>query len=329
MQGGLASQDRIDRQAGSRAWTAHPRWRWEHDRDTLMEDLTPTIAARERLGMSAAEISRIARQFGAPGRPERLPGGQGQSWKVGTDSGAIVVKPAPHPDEAQWTGPILSEAIFAPDVRVPRPIATGKGEWIEQDHVAWTWLDGGAMSGRYIQKIAAARAFHIGLRSLCRPNFMDRRNDPWAMADRVAWGEAPADYDAGSMAALAPVLEMIADTPLPRDCKEQVVHGDLSGNYVFADGHAPGIIDITPYWRPEGFAEAVIWVDAIWFSESAQPEHFDQVGMRAYVLRALARRIAEQPEQVKAGMKSADEASRFVNTLRNATFKLLEPWASG
>ena len=184
------------------------------------------------------------------------------------------------------------------------------------------------MPGDYMQKIAAARAFHAELKSLSRPEFMERRCDPWAMADRVAWGQRAADYDANSMAALAPILDMIAETPLPSDCKDQVIHGDLSGDYVFAEGRAPDIIDITPHWQPEGFAEAAIWVDTIWFPDRALPEHFDRPGMRAYVLRALARSIAEQPEQVKAGMESVDEVAQSVNTLRTSTDALLEPWGS-
>jgi len=278
--------------------------------------------------MTPAKIAEIARQFGASGKPKRLSGGQEQSWKAATKTGGIVVKPASHPGEAYWAGQIFSEAKFAQGVRVPQPIATATGDWIEQDYVAWTWIEGRSMSGGYMQKIAAARAFHAELKSLSCPEFMERRCDPWAMADRVAWGQRAADYDANSMAALAPILDMIAETPLPSDCKDQVIHGDLSGNYVFAEGRTPGIIDITPYWRPEGFAEAVIWVDAIWFPDRALPEHFDRPGMRAYVLRALARRIAEQPEQVKAGMKSVDEAAQCVNTLRSSTDALLEPWGS-
>ncbi len=278
--------------------------------------------------MSVTAIKQIASQFGATGRPERLSGGQGQSWKVATNAGAIVIKPAPHPEEIRWFGRVFSDVIFAPGVRVPRVIATKRGRWIVNGHAAWTWLDGLPAPGGYARKLAAARVFHAGLRSLSRPEYIDRRIDPWAMADRVAWGDAPADYDANSMSALSPVLAMIAETPLPSGSKEQLIHGDLSGNYVFSEGRAPGIIDVTPYWRPEGFAEAVIWVDTIWLAEIAQPVHFDRPGMRAHVLRALARRIAEQPEQVRARMKSAEEAAVVVDKLRDATGKLLEPWSS-
>ncbi len=47
--------------------------------------------------------------------------------------------------------------------------------------------------------------------------------------------------------------------------------------------------------------------------------------MRAFVLRALARRIAEQPEQVAAGLKSAEEAAGTVARLKASVGSLLEP----
>lgn len=276
----------------------------------------------------AAEIAGIAKQFGGLGSPVLLAGGYGQSWRSETASGPIVVKPAPHPDEARWIGDYFTRLTFSEDVRVPRPIATDQGAWIVQDHMAWTWIDGHTAHGQYAQKIAAARAFHAAAKSLSRPDFIDRRTDPWAMADRVAWGEKAADYDAPMMAALAPVLRAAKETPIPQGVCAQVIHGDLSGNYVFAEHQAPGIIDLTPYWRPEGFAEAILWVDAIWFSEPAPPDVFARPGMRAFVLRALARRMAEQPEQAAAEMKSSAEALRTVAILRDATDQLLAPWPS-
>ena len=38
----------------------------------------------------------------------------------------------------------------------------------------------------------------------------------------------------------------------------QVVHGDLFGNVLFAGDAPPAVIDITPYWRPAGWAVGVI-----------------------------------------------------------------------
>ncbi len=48
-------------------------------------------------------------------------------------------------------------------------------------------------------------------------------------------------------------------------CKSpsQLVHGDLYGTVLFAGTAAPGITDITPYWRPASWAAGVVVVDAL------------------------------------------------------------------
>jgi prepilin-type processing-associated H-X9-DG protein len=42
----------------------------------------------------------------------------------------------------------------------------------------------------------------------------------------------------------------------------QLVHGDLSGNVLFADGLPPAVIDWSPYWRPPPYASAIVMCDA-------------------------------------------------------------------
>ena len=45
----------------------------------------------------------------------------------------------------------------------------------------------------------------------------------------------------------------------------QVLHADLGGNVLFADasGLPPAIIDVSPYFRPRPFADAVLVADAV------------------------------------------------------------------
>lgn len=46
----------------------------------------------------------------------------------------------------------------------------------------------------------------------------------------------------------------------------QLIHGDLTGNVLFAADEAPAVIDFSPYWRPPVFAEAVVVADGLlWF----------------------------------------------------------------
>ena len=48
----------------------------------------------------------------------------------------------------------------------------------------------------------------------------------------------------------------------------QLVHGDLFNNVLFAGDAPPAVIDITPYWRPVGWAVGVIAVDALAWGEA-------------------------------------------------------------
>ena len=46
------------------------------------------------------------------------------------------------------------------------------------------------------------------------------------------------------------------------------MHGDLYGTVLFAGTAAPGITDITPYWRPASWAAGVVVVDALAWGEA-------------------------------------------------------------
>ena len=45
----------------------------------------------------------------------------------------------------------------------------------------------------------------------------------------------------------------------------QVVHGDVGGNVLFADasGLPPAVIDLSPYYRPRAFANAILVADSV------------------------------------------------------------------
>jgi prepilin-type processing-associated H-X9-DG protein len=75
----------------------------------------------------------------------------------------------------------------------------------------------------------------------------------------VATEETPIS---GSSAGLE-LPEPLALARRPVHLPEQLLHGDLTGNVLFADGVAPAIIDRSPYWRPVSWAAAVAVVDAL------------------------------------------------------------------
>jgi hypothetical protein len=69
------------------------------------------------------------------------------------------------------------------------------------------------------------------------------------------------------------------------------VHCDLTGNVLFANGLAPAIIDISPYWRPPAYAEGVVVADALCWHD-AQASLADDLGVpRSAVARALLFRL--------------------------------------
>ena len=102
----------------------------------------------------------------------------------------------------------------------------------------------------------------------------------------MAWGEAdPPDHQ--PIVRLAEVRRRVLLRP-------QLIHGDMTENVLFAEGHDPAIIDIAPYWRPAGFASAVVVADAICWRAAdpaallaavAHVEEFPQLLVRALIYR--------------------------------------------
>ena len=121
------------------------------------------------------------------------------------------------------------------------------------------------------------------------------------MADRVAWGDASlAPYrDVLHVATLEQHLAPVRDV-------SQVIHGDLTGNVLFADPLPPAVIDLSAYWRPAAFATAIVVADAlIWEGATVDDvgpvlheEQFGQLLARGLLYRIVA--------DVEAGPGSID-----------------------
>lgn len=81
--------------------------------------------------------------------------------------------------------------------------------------------------------------------------------------------------------------------------RDQLVHGDLSENVLFAEGMAPAVIDLSPYWRPTGFASAIVIADALLWRDAgpeilgAAPndEALGQLLIRALIYRLVTHAI--------------------------------------
>jgi uncharacterized protein (TIGR02569 family) len=193
--------------------------------------------------------------FGVAGqRPEALTGGQGTAWRVGE----VVLKPLDLSlAELRWQEELLSSLV--PDgFRVAVPLRSAAGDLVVDGWSAWPAL-AGHHAARWGEIVAVGERLHRALAGTQRPAaLLDARTDPWARADRVAWGEAPA----GPLAD-APGLGRLFAARRPVRGPDQLIHADLSGNVLFADGLPPAVIDLSPAWRPAAYASAIVRVDAV------------------------------------------------------------------
>ncbi|WP_211234796.1 TIGR02569 family protein [Glycomyces arizonensis] len=200
----------------------------------------------------------------------------------------MVLRPAGDVDEANWRAGVLERLVHTEQFRTPRPIRAASGRWVEDGWEAWQWLPGAADESRLLDVVRAGTAFHHAISALARPAFIDTADDPWSRADRIAWEEAPLPSDA--------MLGRLAAAFRPVDSPSQLIHGDLLGNVLFAEGEPPAIIDWAPYWRPTGLGSAIAAVDAVcWHGAPIELlsaigrniEEWDQLLLRALTFRMV------------------------------------------
>lgn len=246
------------------------------------------LGMTDHLGAALVVPQQVLDAFGLTGGGVRLPGGEGRSVSVGT----AVLKPADECEETTWAAQLLTQ-LEETGFRLARPLCAQDGRWVVNGWSASRLVEGetGPVD-RWVSLLTAARGFHAALRHVPRPAFLARRRHRWALADRVAWGEATVE----TLPAVAPLMARLSTVlrPVRADC--QLVHGDLSGNVLFADGQPPAIIDFSPYWRPAAYADAIIAVDGLlWFNADrellrlawATPQ-FPQLLARALIFRLVA-----------------------------------------
>ncbi|WP_238151166.1 TIGR02569 family protein [Kribbella sindirgiensis] len=246
---------------------------------------------------------RVLDAYGLTELPVRLAGGQGETWR----SGAVVLKRADA--EAGWRAEVLSALPESEDFRVARPVRARDGEWVAFGWEASELLVGATDVRRQDEVLTAGAAFHEAVSGLPRPDFIDTRHDPWADGDRVAWREQSVD---GSPAYVELVRPLVAAWR-PVELVAQVVHGDLPGNVMFADGLPPAIIDWPVYWRPPSWAAAVAVADALcWYG--AEPElaarwahlpEWGQMLVRALIYRMTTDDLANGAETWTTTRRSA------------------------
>ncbi len=212
----------------------------------------------------------------------------------------------------EWLAGALAD-VTPVGFRLAEPVRARDGAWVAGGWAAMRWIEGSepdySAVSTWSQILAAGRAFHRAVAHLPRPDFLDARQDWWARADRAVWGERAVRFRP-EFAALARRLQ---GAPEPSG-RPQIVHGDLTNNVLFAAGLAPGVIDISPYWRPPAYAEGIVVADALcWHGAPATLWEAVDVPVAA-VARALLFRMATTNERVAggaAGPELQDEARRY------------------
>jgi uncharacterized protein (TIGR02569 family) len=211
--------------------------------------------------------------------------GPTRAWRAGD----LILKPADlSPAEHTWQAEILP-TIRLDGFRVALPRRASDGRLVVDGWAAWRHVDGEHRPRRWPEIIEVGERLHRAFALVPRPEFIATRTDPWSIGDRVAWGELSADPYRGIEA-----VRRLGDRLGPILASSQLVHGDLTGNVLFADDLPPAIIDLSPFWRPTAFASAIVIADAlVW--EGADPSvltqvpHVDTFGQ--YLARALIFRV--------------------------------------
>jgi uncharacterized protein (TIGR02569 family) len=201
--------------------------------------------------------------FGLHGPARPLDGGQGTSVEVD----GLVLKPDVDAETASWSAD-LWQRVEQRGFRLAAPVTARDGRLVVDGWTAMQRVDGHPVddddrsTAPWLRVLSAGRAFHRAVAREPRPTFLDRRDDRWAIADRVAWQELTPRPGPRSAEMVTAYRNLVVDEEL----SSQLVHGDLSGNVLLCEGEVPTVIDVSPYWRPSAYADAVVVVDAcLWW----------------------------------------------------------------
>lgn len=162
-------------------------------------------------------------------------------------------------------------------------------EWAVEGWSAWEYLEGEVDQGRWQEALNVSDRFHDIVSQVPRSSAVPGRH-PWATGDAFAWDEAEIDFPERFRPLMGQLMESRNSVEyLP--C--QLVHGDLGGNILFHPERPPAVIDVSPYWRPKRYADAIVLADAIAWAgaglRSLDPVR-DAVG-REMTLRAIMFRL--------------------------------------
>lgn len=203
--------------------------------------------------------------FAVPEGTVTLEGGHGRSVLAGD----LVLSPGRDEHTANWLNPILAPLAAELDherprsLRIAMPIPTRDLRWVVHGWGATRYEPDARVCRDLDVLLATGRLLHARLdtRVSTPPADMHRRQDRWATAELVAFGERQPTGIPTSVAPLvARLMAALDTTSLGPD---QLVHGDLARNVLLDASSIPLVIDFSPYWRPALWADAVCVLDAV------------------------------------------------------------------
>lgn len=257
-----------------------------------------------------APPSTVLAAFGVVGEPSLL---VEPTWRVGE----LVFKPETDAGFQAWLGTAVA-GVRREGFRLADAVPALDGSWVVDGWAATRWVAGtsvplaGPTTERWARALEGGRAFHRAVAGLGPPAFVATRDSWWARADRRAWGEAGPSEPVEALAATARLLESACEPFGTSSGQPQVVHADLSGNVLLADGLDPAVIDVSPYWRPPAYAEGVLVSDALcWHGAPADLPEDLGVSVPA-VARAMLFRLWTTHWRVMdgVGLDDLDEEAR-------------------
>jgi uncharacterized protein (TIGR02569 family) len=206
----------------------------------------------------------------------------GAAWEGGWRCGEVVLSLVAENARASWSARVR-ETLFVDGVRLARPVRSTDGRYVVSGWRADTFV-AGTPEARHDEVVSAAVRLHEATGKLERPRFLTQGPAaPWAdvdvfiAADRAAWEERPLQSVPPGARVAPPsadaersvdLIIQLATLRKPTRSPNQLVHGDLYGTVLFVGTAAPGITDITPYWRPASWAAGVVVVDALSWGEA-------------------------------------------------------------
>ncbi|MGL4306240.1 MAG: TIGR02569 family protein [Mycobacteriaceae bacterium] len=231
----------------------------------------------------------------------------GYDGDCGWRFGEVVLSQAADHARAAWSAKVR-ENLYVDGVRLARPVRSTDGRYVVSGWRADTYI-AGSLEPRHDEVVSLAVRLHEATARLERPRFLAQPPiAPWSdvdifvVADRAAWEEVPLKSAKGAeqLNDLSPdrqrsldLIAQLATLRTPVISPDQLVHGDLFGTVLFAGAAAPGITDITPYWRPSSWAAGVAVVDALSWGDAdegllerwAQLPEWSQMVLRALIFR--------------------------------------------